>query len=248
MSIPETDDIVAKINELSEKEMFNNQSLYDDLMKKYNQTLSLKFEQLTFTDDYGDSNFESWIIERDNFIVNKLSEFIISLSNEVNSKLKIHFSKSVSEKMYELCLDVIIATLKEKIRNKIDYFVENNKQTIYNEEINLSDPIEFEKSIEYLFNSFGWNARQTKSTGDQGADVIAKKGDFISIIQCKLYSQPVGNKAVQEVFSAKKYYNGNDGVVITNSSYTKSAKMLASSTNIKLLHYSEIENYINSIE
>ena len=73
---------------------------------------------------------------------------------------------------------------------------------------------------------------ETSRTGDQGADVIAEKNGKKIIVQCKLYSKPVGNKAVQEVFAAKQFYNGDLGIVITNNDYTKSARQLANSTNI----------------
>ena len=40
-------------------------------------------------------------------------------------------------------------------------------------------------------------------------DVIAKKGDDVLVGQCKKYSKPVGNSAVQEVVAGMGYYGAN---------------------------------------
>lgn len=75
----------------------------------------------------------------------------------------------------------------------------------------------------------------TPGTGDQGADIIAENNGKKIIIQAKRYTWPVGNKAVQEVTSALKYYNGDEGWVITNSTFTPSAKALAQKCKIILI-------------
>jgi len=49
----------------------------------------------------------------------------------------------------------------------------------------------------------GWSADTTTLTGDQGVDVRAYKGRFRLVVQCKLYSNAVGNAAVQPLASAK---------------------------------------------
>ena len=75
----------------------------------------------------------------------------------------------------------------------------------------------------------------TATTGDQGVDLIARKDKSVIAIQCKYYSKPVGNKAVQEVIAGKGFYNCNKAVVISNNLFTKSAKQLADDSNVKLL-------------
>lgn len=69
--------------------------------------------------------------------------------------------------------------------------------------------------------------RVTKGSGDQGIDIIAHKDEKKYGIQCKYYSSPIGNHAVQEAFSGAKYYNCDLAVVMTNNTFTKSAKELA---------------------
>lgn len=79
-----------------------------------------------------------------------------------------------------------------------------------------------------------YNVTVTKSSGDQGIDVIAYSGGKKYGIQCKHYASPVGNHAVQEAFAGARYYNCNVAVVMTNNTFTRSAKDLASKTNVLL--------------
>jgi HJR/Mrr/RecB family endonuclease len=104
----------------------------------------------------------------------------------------------------------------------------------------IDDPQEYERAVSNEFSKLGWQTRVTAGSGDQGADVIAEKFAVKLVIQCKLYESPVGNKAVQEVAAAVKFFNGDIGVVITNHTFTKSARQLASSLGIFLVHHTQI--------
>lgn len=74
----------------------------------------------------------------------------------------------------------------------------------------------------------------TKESGDQGIDIIAYRKRKKYGIQCKYYSYPVGNHAVQEAFAGAKYYDCDIAAVMTNASFTKSAKTLADRTEVLL--------------
>ncbi len=74
----------------------------------------------------------------------------------------------------------------------------------------------------------------TQGSGDQGVDIIAYKDDVKYGIQCKCYSSDIGNRAVQEVFAGKAYYQCHIGVVLTNRYFTKSAIELANRNGIIL--------------
>ena len=108
----------------------------------------------------------------------------------------------------------------------------------------ITDPIEYEHAICEVFTNCGWNAQVTKASGDQGVDVIAELNGVRVAVQCKLYSSPVGNKAVEEVFAAKTHYDCQLAIVVTNNSYTPSAKQLASTCGVELLHHDELTNWI----
>lgn len=78
------------------------------------------------------------------------------------------------------------------------------------------------------------NVEVTSGSGDQGIDVIADKDGIKYGIQCKCYSSDIGNKAVQEAFSGKSFYNCHIGVVLTNRYFTRSAIELAQKNGIIL--------------
>ncbi len=84
----------------------------------------------------------------------------------------------------------------------------------------------------------------TNATGDQGLDVIAEKQGLRYGIQCKFYSHPVGNKAVQEAYAGCGYYDCDVPVVMTNSTFTVSARELADQLGVEL--WEGYEPYVES--
>lgn len=82
-------------------------------------------------------------------------------------------------------------------------------------------------------NSF-INVKVTKKSGDQGIDILAEKDYVKYAIQCKYYTSSVGNNAVQEAFAGKSYYGCHVAVVMTNNTFTDSARQLASQLGVVL--------------
>lgn len=86
---------------------------------------------------------------------------------------------------------------------------------------------------QYLKRNGFTKVQVTKASGDQGIDIIATKGKKYGI-QCKYYSGAVGNKAVQEAYAGSKFYGCDVAVVMTNNTFTKSAKELAEKLSVEL--------------
>jgi restriction system protein len=86
----------------------------------------------------------------------------------------------------------------------------------------------------------GWDAQVTIASRDQGVDVIAEKAGKRVVLQCKLYSGPVGNGAVQEIAAGRAHERADYAAVVTNSRYTAPAEQLASTNGILLLHYRDL--------
>lgn len=101
---------------------------------------------------------------------------------------------------------------------------------------NIVTGADFELYLKDLFCQLGYEVITTKASGDQGADLIISKNGIKKVVQAKFYSSSVGNKAVQEVIGAIKFYKADLGMVITNNYYTKSAIELASVNNIELIN------------
>ncbi|MBN9532876.1 MAG: restriction endonuclease [Alphaproteobacteria bacterium] len=103
-------------------------------------------------------------------------------------------------------------------------------------------PTEFEVFCADELQRVGWDARVTKASRDQGVDVVAQKKGIRLVVQCKLYNQPVGNKAVQEVVAARAHESAQFGAVVSNNRYTAQAQQLANTNQVALLHYSDLRN------
>jgi restriction system protein len=102
---------------------------------------------------------------------------------------------------------------------------------------------DYEKFCTDQLTNAGWRTARTKASGDQGIDIVATKDGVSAVFQCKWYSQPVGNKAVQEVLAGKLFQEADLAIVLSNARYTPSARHLANRTGVHLLHHSQIEEF-----
>lgn len=103
-------------------------------------------------------------------------------------------------------------------------------------EIDRMDGHTFESKLALLFRDLGYSVKQTKTSGDFGADLVAQKNGIVTVVQAKRYSldRKVGLGAVQEVVSAKGMYHAQRAMVITNTSFTDPARALARSNQVEL--------------
>ena len=113
-------------------------------------------------------------------------------------------------------------------------------------DLDTMDGIAFEHFLEALFARLGYKSEATQASGDYGVDVIlVKKGRRIAV-QAKHYSSPVSLSAVQEVHAGISYYNADEGWVVTNNTFTKSATDLARASNIRLIDGTELRKLVAS--
>lgn len=96
---------------------------------------------------------------------------------------------------------------------------------------------DYEKYVASRIKAMGYHSiMMTKESGDHGADIIAYAPDGVKCaIQCKYYSKPVGNKAVQEALAGAVFYECNRAIVITNTTFTKQAIEEAQKIGVKLI-------------
>lgn len=118
---------------------------------------------------------------------------------------------------------------------------------MYNGKYDYMDGHDFEHFCAKLLENNGFcNVRVTQESNDQGIDILAEKLNVKYAIQCKRYSSDVGNKAVQEVFAGKSYYDCHVGVVLTNRYFTQAAKELARKTQVFLWDRDTLEKLIEN--
>lgn len=100
--------------------------------------------------------------------------------------------------------------------------------------------IDFEHWCAAQLEKQGWRTKVSSASGDQGVDVEAWKGNFFVVVQCKRYSKPIGNSAVQEVFAGRQHRFADAAAIIGTGAFTRSAKELAKATNVEMFDVSEI--------
>ncbi|MEI7795851.1 MAG: restriction endonuclease [Methylococcaceae bacterium] len=209
----------AKQKELErEKERLVN--FVCELVKLHLDKLLLKKKQLVRVDDYGNEDVSGFAKELNYFI-----------DKTIRTKIDIPYDKE--ELVWDTLVDLIFS-------------YENNTPPKVK---NLDDvsPIDFEHQCAEILNQTGWTARVTQASGDQGIDVIATYGNVKAVFQVKKYSQPVGNSAVQEIIAGKAFEQAHVAAVVTNSTFTASAKKLANATGVFLLHYSELPDFAEEL-
>lgn len=145
-----------------------------------------------------------------------------------------------------LVIKIIFVTIMIDIKEK------KKQQILLNEGISKIDrltPIEFEDYVARIFRMKGYSAKTTIASNDYGIDVVLEKNTEKIGVQVKKYSNTVGIKAVQEVISGMKYYGCSKGMVVTNAKdYTRQARNLAESCNIKLIAYDGLVNIILELQ
>lgn len=111
------------------------------------------------------------------------------------------------------------------------------------------DGWKFENLCADILRKMGYeNVEVTKGSGDQGVDVLAEHDKIKYAVQCKYYSEKVGNRAIQEISAGKQFYHCHVGIVMTNNYFTQSAKELAKENGIILWDGDFIGNFLNEIQ
>lgn len=217
----------------------------------YGNKLLAKMIQLTYTDEYGDLVDSDALSELSKFVDRKYDDLRVYSNSHMESpfikkarsinmedSIVIFGYESQSQRGFKELCDAMVTAC---------YCFQEDSKTDEIMSLETSDPYEYERLISKYLSELGWSSRSTSGSSDQGADVLAEKGGVKLVIQCKLYSQPVGNKAVQEVSAAKGYYDCNTAAVITNNTFTKSARKLAHSLSVYLLHHDQLDEFSRSL-
>jgi hypothetical protein len=197
----------------------------EEIIEQHLNALVRMRAQLVRVDAYGTLQVEKWGKEKDRFISQQIGP---TLGTDEQEALERDWTP---------------------IQNLIEARVETATQQnpVFG---NFSDdmtPTEFEQFCAEELRKAGWSARVTLRSRDQGIDVVAENEGVRVVLQCKLYSGPVGNKCVQEIAAGKAHEQAHYGVVVSNNRYTYAAEQLAQTNGILLLHYCDLPNLSDRI-
>lgn len=90
----------------------------------------------------------------------------------------------------------------------------------------------------------GWQARMSFPAGGLTADIIAKRDGRLLTIQCRPSTQPLESVVVQEALIVRRAQDANLAAVVSNAGYTKAARSFAAASGVRLLHETELPEFI----
>ena len=183
------------------------------LITQHTAELTVRRRQLTTTSNYGLVDDSQWMQEVDFFI----NEVLADAEDDV---------KISPDRLWTLRCMIDTATAQFAV-SRVSFSPD-------------MDPIDYEQMVADSLADLGWQTRLTKASGDQGIDVIAEMHGKRVVIQCKRYSSAIGNSAVQEAFAGRSFENADYAAVVTNAEFTRSARQLADTTHVILLHHDEL--------
>ncbi len=232
---------------------------------KYNKHENLKYDdskvEMNQESFYQQSNKFNQKIEQLQMQKNSLEETIDSmnaykqkLSQQVNEINKIYQDLSYLKNEKNDLLNEVdeLKQKKEKLKAKTlssqytEFLQYQAKKKLNN--IDNFDGYQFENFTCKLLSKLGFqDVKLTKGSSDYGIDVLAKNGDTTYGFQCKLYSSPVGIKAVQEVSSGIEYYKCKKAIVISNSYFTPHAITASKELNVDLWNRDKLLDLLTEI-
>ncbi len=223
------------------KEMYD---AIDPLINPHLDTLLKKRRRLLLKDDYGFINDSKWQEELGYFINRAVSPKTLDVRVNVAAHRSLLRAANnpgvigINDKIDDFPI------VEDDIKEYINVILDINVDEITEEEIDVSllDPNEYEHFCADILKANGWDVRVTQASGDQGIDVLAEKDGFLLALQCKKYSSPVSNKAVQEAYSGGTFYEAKAFAVVSPVEYTSSAKELANSLGVLLLHHDDLSS------
>lgn len=216
------------------------------------QTLKRKEGILQTQDEYGVWNFEKWFEEVDYFydkvVKNNIYAWIEENTEQLNTLWLVQ-SADVNvwgrPEYYQFELSGVFDFCATSYINSVVAEVPEPELPEYNPMLNGH---EYEHFVANEFEKCGAQAQVTKGSGDHGLDILVTYRDIRIAVQCKHYQAKVGNKAIQEVFSAKKFYDCTIAIVISNNEFTPHARQAAQKLDVYLHHHEEISLLIDIID
>ena len=183
--------------------------------RRHARTLALRRRQERFIDAYGNLIEDGWIQERRYFAERTIRPVAESRG----------FADRVDPE-WEAILAIIERTAQAV--------------QLPEESAAPEDGLGYERFCATLLERAGWQASMTGGSGDQGADILAQKRGTRLVVQCKRYSKPVGNAAVQEAAAAGRHWSAHKAAVVSNAGFTPAARKLAGTTGVLLLHHDDL--------
>ncbi|MEZ4705905.1 MAG: restriction endonuclease [Caldilineaceae bacterium] len=108
------------------------------------------------------------------------------------------------------------------------------------------DPMVFEHLTALLFERRGFVAQTVGASGDEGVDVLLRRGDRTAVVQCKRYDGSVGQPTVRDLYGTMMHNRAAEAYLVTTGMITQQAREWAFGKPIQLVDGFSLVNWIMS--
>lgn len=115
------------------------------------------------------------------------------------------------------------------------------------EQLQQLDPVEFEQFVGYLYQKQGFSVAMTPTSGDQGIDLILRKGRQMVIVQCKRYAGAVGQPTVRDLYGVLMHNKADGAVLVTSGVVSRPAEAWAKGKPITLIDGPELLSWARRV-
>jgi len=112
------------------------------------------------------------------------------------------------------------------------------------EYLKAMDPRKFEELVCLLFERMGYEVTPTRYVGDGGVDAFVRRGETLSILQCKRVKGSVGEPILRDLFGTMHSEKAGSAFVITTGKVSEQARAWANNKPISLIEIGQLQELI----
>lgn len=197
--------------------------------------------------------------QKDVFVYYPMAVFPDEMRNENGEKLKSfdEILDSLLNNKKALASNTLFPTEQAEVRpdelfgNIFGFNTEAQSNALTIEQIDKLNPNLFEAAIAVLYKQQGFDVQLTPYSNDKGVDVVLLSDNENYLLQVKQTKSQVGREAIQEIYTARKYYESRFNVkfnlkAVTNNDYSSTATMLAQTNSVGLINRNQLTTMIQN--
>jgi SNF2 family DNA or RNA helicase/HJR/Mrr/RecB family endonuclease len=191
--------------------------------------------------------------QKDVFVYYPMAIFPDEMKNKNSEKLK-SFDEILDNLLNNkkaLASNTLFPTEQAEVRpdelfgNIFDFETETKAEALTIQQIDKLNPNLFEAAIATLYKQQGFEVHLTPYSNDKGVDIVVLRNGENYLLQAKKTISLVGKEAIQEVYTAKNYYEGKYNeifklIAISNNNFSANATMLAQKNGVILINRNEL--------
>lgn len=196
--------------------------------------------------------------QKDVFVYYPMAVFPDAMKNENGEKLKSfdEILDSLLNNKKALASNTLFPTEQAEVRpdelfgNIFSFETETKTEALTIQQIDKLNPNLFEAAIAALYKQQGFDVHLTPYSNDKGVDVVLLGDQANYLLQVKQTKTLVGREAIQEIYTAKTYYENKFNVkfkltAVTNNDYSSTTTMLAQSNSVELVNRQQLTKMID---